>query len=52
MFEVFAIASCTLAIVLYGQARLAARAIRRNRARDTVHGSLVLQPLPRRRRRR
>lgn len=31
MFEVVLVASVTLAIVLYGQARLAAREIRRNR---------------------
>jgi len=37
MFEVVLVAGVTLGIVLYGQARLAAREIRRNQATYDLH---------------
>jgi len=46
VFEVVLIAGTTLAIVLYGQARLAAREIRRNRADQHLHRPkrLLIEP--------
>ncbi|GAA6193885.1 hypothetical protein NBRC116597_38060 [Phaeobacter sp. NW0010-22] len=45
MAEVFLVALSSLGIVLYIQARLAAREIRRNRAKDTRDNSVTARSL-------
>lgn len=44
MAEACILALATLIIVLYGQVRLEARAIRRNRTSDAGGRALILQP--------